>query len=274
MMEMHRPPRTFARASEITVTTIAGEILVLEAPGFFAEIKMHWSGIRLLLTTEQAPEQPGSDPLYCVKIGNDSIVLLPSEEQANALVDSISKVLLASNVKSRKPDINPDSLSYKLGSFVETCGTAVVVAFLAAGMAHIGWLAFAPAAESVAALLYAPKSVSVTSRIGTSYVRDLDSGVNLRDLDKGPVSLEEVIQARSMADDLAAQELYAASQKEDVSAGSEWQSVAQKHFQAQELIYELDRAQYTLSKKAEYEGFIREIAALQRAADELNEQKK
>lgn len=238
MMEMHRPPRTFARASEITISTIAGEMLVLEAPGFFAEIKMHWSGIRLLLTTEQAPEQPGSDPLYCVKIGNDSIVLLPSEEQANALVDSIGKVLLASNVKSRKPDINPDSLSYKLGSFVETCGTAVVVAFLAAGMAHIGWLAFAPAAENVAALLYAPKSVSVTSRIGTSDIMDLDSGSNLRDLDKGPVSLDEVLQARSTADAMSVQEIYNAAQKDRLAAFTDEIVAAEKAMRA---IQELNR---------------------------------
>lgn len=218
MMEMHRPPRTFTLASEISITVIAGEMLVLEAPGFFAEIKMHWSGIRLLLTAEPAPEQPGSDLLFCVKIGNDPIVLLPSEEQANALVDSIGRELLSSNVKARKPDIDPGSLAYKLGSLVETCGTAVVVAFIAAGMAHIGWLASAPAAESVATFISAPENVSVTSKVGTPDVRALDTGLNLRDLDNGPISLDEVLQARSSADARAALEIYAAAEKDRLAA--------------------------------------------------------
>lgn len=214
MMEMHRPPKTFARASEITITAIAGEILVLEAPGFFVEIKMYWSGIRLLLTTERAPDQPGSDPLYCVKIGNDSIVRLTSEEQANKLVDSIGKVLLASNIKSRKPDVNPNSLSYKLISFAETCGTAVIVAFLGAGMANVGWQTFAPAADRAATFVSTATNVQVmdpqmlkSSAFATDYAREI------QDLDSQRITLEEALRSKAQVDALDMEAIYEATQK-------------------------------------------------------------
>ena len=214
MMEMHRPPKTFTRASEITITAIAGESLVLEAPGFFAEIKMHWSGIRLLLTTERAPDKPGSDPLYCVKIGNDSIVRLASEEQANTLVDSIGKVLLASNIKSRKPDVNPNSLPYKLISFAETCGTAVIVAFLGAGMANVGWQTFAPAADRAATYFSTATNVQVMDpQILKSSVFATDYAREIQGLDSQRITLEEALRSNAQVDALDIVAIYEATQK-------------------------------------------------------------
>ena len=153
------PP--FISANEISISSIVDEQIILSAPGFHCELKPQWSGIRFSLTTGPAEPLADTTPQFFVKTGHETIALFTSENEAQALVTNIVEALKVYRCKTQKPE--KSFVKSRLSAFVEFAVPGLFLAFFGAGVANIGWQAFTPAANKVAALVGVPSDAEVVA---------------------------------------------------------------------------------------------------------------
>ncbi|MCU9529360.1 hypothetical protein [Pseudomonas mosselii] len=141
---MKSTPTVFNAASEITVVPGKRGPLALSAPGYFYEITTGYGGAGMVLRAlDEVETRPGFDsPLSYVVSGSGScektVVHFSNRLEAERLIEAISAAQGKKNAPNPYVEI-PRNWKSRLLSLGEFCGAALLVGFLGAAAANIGW---------------------------------------------------------------------------------------------------------------------------------------
>lgn len=141
---MKSTPTVFNAASEITVVPNKRGPLGLSAPGYFFEITTGIGGTGMVLRARDEIEtRPGFDgPLSYVVTGSENfestVVHFSNRLEAEKLIEAIQAAQGKRNAPNPYLEI-PRKWKDRLLSLGEFCGAALVVGFLGAAAANIGW---------------------------------------------------------------------------------------------------------------------------------------
>lgn len=139
----------FDAASDIRVCAAKGTV-TLEGAGFFYRFGNEpYSQVRFFRKEfHGADAEQGQAAVMTSGLGADTpVVFLRSSEEADALIHSISRV---ANAKTNQAA--GSGLKRFQASAVEAMLTTILVCFLGAGMANLGWTTFQPLAAKIKTL--------------------------------------------------------------------------------------------------------------------------
>ena len=145
----NQPPHVFDAASDIRVCAANGAV-TLEGTGFFYRFGNEpYNQVRFSRKELHGVDaEQGQAAVMTSGLGADTpVVVMRSSEEADALIQAIARVANAKTSQAAG-----SGLKRFQASAVEAMLTSILVCFLGAGMAHLGWTAFQPLAEIIQTL--------------------------------------------------------------------------------------------------------------------------